>query len=160
MALRAQTRIGWDNFLIGRWSVEWSRLQQAYYSQAGSRKSALQWLICTLHLLIQGQWHLWDYRNQRFRGKGGLAAVTEHRLLNDRIDREFIRGWDGLTMVEAQIFSRGQTADSVKAMPLSDKRDWLNSVDAGRKGLRPVRAPADDNARMRALMRETFRPRA
>ena len=86
--------------------------------------------------------------------------MAEHRLLNERIDREFSRGWAGLTMVEAQIFSRGQTAESVKAMPLPDKRDWLNSVDAGRKGLRPVRAPADDQARMRALMRETFRPRA
>ena len=84
--------------------------------------------------------------------------MTEHRLLNKRINREFSRGWEGLTMVEAQIFSRGQSADSVEAMPLSDKRDWVNSVDAGQKGLWPVCAPNDDQARMRALMRETFCP--
>ena len=86
--------------------------------------------------------------------------MAEHRLLNERIDREFSRGWAGLTMVEAQIFGRGQTAESVKDMPLPDKRDWLNSVDAGQKGLWPICVPVDDQARMRTLMRETFRPRA
>jgi len=100
---------------------------------------------------MQGQWHLWDYRNQRFHGQGGIAETAEHALLNDRIDQEFAAGWEGMTMVNAQIHSQGQSADSIKALPLAEKRDWISSVDAGRKSLRVC--PPDDYAQMRDLLR-------
>ena len=62
-ALRSQAATGWHNFPISQWSVDWFCLQHKHCLSAGSQKSALCWLSSTLGMLIQGQWHLWDFCN-------------------------------------------------------------------------------------------------
>ena len=62
--------------------------------------------------------------------------MDKHARLNTCIDQKFAAGWENMTIVNAQIHSQGQTPDSVKALSLEEKRDWLGSVTAGRKGLR------------------------
>ena len=83
--------------------------------------------------------------------------MDEHARLNTRIDQEFAAGWEGMTIVNAQIHSQGQTPASVKALPLAEKRDWLGSVTAGRKGLRVT--PREEYAQMRRALRAHVLPR-
>ena len=81
-----------------------------------------------------------------------MIGVTSD--LNDRIEHEFTTGWAGVTIINAQIHAQGQTIDSIQALPLEEKRDWLKSVDAGRKSLRAPTATGDATDRMRELMRD------
>ena len=154
-ALRAQTLIGWPNFLIGCWSPEWLRVQETYYAQSESWKSALRWLTAALECVILGQWHLQDHHNQRFRGTSGSAATAEHRCLNKRINQEFALGWVGMTVINGQVCAADQSTETVKALPL----DWVGSVEAGRKGLRITCGQPDNCQQMRAFMRAFLRPR-
>ena len=69
------------------------------------------------------------------------------------MEHEFTTGWAGITVVNAQIYTQGQTVDSVQALSLEEKRDWLNLVNAGCKGLTAPIATGDATEGMRAVMR-------
>ena len=109
--------------------------------------------------LISGQWHLWDYRNKRFRGPDGRTDQEEHAQLNARIDAEFRTGWQGMTLVCEQTFAQGQTPADVKAMSRSKKQAWLDcAVAVGRKRLQPPPAQQTPYARERELMENWVTP--
>ena len=62
--------------------------------------------------------------------------MDKHAWLNTHINQEFAAGWENVTIVNAQVHSQGQRPESVEALSLEEKRDWLGSVTAGQKGLR------------------------
>ena len=75
-----------------------------------------KWLWMVSKDPMNGQWHLWDCRDKRFRGPNGRTDQEEHAQLNARTDDEFQKGWQGMTLVCKQTFAQGQTAAVVKAM--------------------------------------------
>jgi hypothetical protein len=66
VAFRAQSQIGWDNFLKGRLSQDWI-ICMDYHFQANGSKLTGQECITTL---ILGLWeymdHIWTYHNNRY----------------------------------------------------------------------------------------------
>ena len=72
------------------------------------------------------------------------------------MEHKFTTGWAGVTVINAQIHDQEQTVDSIQALSLEEKRNWLKSVDAGRKGLTTPTAMGergDATDGMRAVMR-------
>jgi hypothetical protein len=66
--LTTQTSIGWDQLYRGRWSLEWSRLQEEHQRLQGKNYQATSWLLGLSRLLID-QWFLvWDLRNKQRHG--------------------------------------------------------------------------------------------
>ena len=47
-----QEEIGWNNFVLGRWSTLWQQAQLLHYKSIGSKKSAKRWTIEALHHLM------------------------------------------------------------------------------------------------------------
>ena len=47
-AIREQAKIGWHNFILGRWTYKWKIVQKAHYDRIGSRKTPKRWLTAIL----------------------------------------------------------------------------------------------------------------
>ena len=51
-----QAKIGWHNFILGRWTYKWKIVQKAHYDRIGSRKTPKRWLTAILHKLSMICW--------------------------------------------------------------------------------------------------------
>ncbi len=76
--VRQQNRIGWLNFLRGRWSLEWSRLQTA--SQHPDSISS-QWASQLIRTLWESIYEIWDQRNKDLHGVDAVARNAAERLV-------------------------------------------------------------------------------
>ena len=47
-AIMEQEKIGWNNFVIGRWSKVWEKFQQEYYLSINSQQISFRWTIAIL----------------------------------------------------------------------------------------------------------------
>ena len=57
-AIREQAKIGWHNFILGRWTYKWKIVQKAQYDRIGSRKTPKRWLTAILPKLSRICWDL------------------------------------------------------------------------------------------------------
>ena len=60
-AIRAQQKIGWDNFVLGRWSPLWQTVQAKYVSSFGSKPFPRQWAIAVIEKLVMITWDMWQF---------------------------------------------------------------------------------------------------
>ena len=157
-AMLSQARIGWTNFLLGRWSTEWIRLQDRYLHSIGSRRSPHRWLATVLRHLVEAHWKAWEYRTSRFRGADGSALAQEHREVDTLIRAEFEAGFVGLGAA-AQPHA-GLRLEVVLALPLDEKRAWLSTIAAGRKRFSTALPGRDPDAGSCELLRAWLTSRA
>ena len=57
----AQDDIGWMNFVLSRWTPQWLKVQQVYFTQILSKKSPKQWSIAIICKLLLVSWDMWTY---------------------------------------------------------------------------------------------------
>eukprot|EP00536_Pseudo-nitzschia_multiseries_P011651 jgi/Psemu1/29570/gm1.29570_g len=130
-AIRAQRRIGWHNWFLGRWTPLWHQIQADYYSLIGSKRSPRRWTTAVIHQFFLTCWDLWTYWNQRLHGTGGSLESEQHQSLNDSISSELAIGLAGalpqshsLLQIPLQVL-RGYT--------LTAKRQWLATIQLARR---------------------------
>ena len=87
-AIKEQNTIGWQHFLKGRLSKQWSTAQQACYAQRtdlDKRKyTILRWRRRLVKSIIEGSIKCWETRNQALHGDT-IQATTKIRLQKLRV---------------------------------------------------------------------------
>ena len=60
-AIKEQTEIGWDNFLVGRWSVKWQDIQEKFNKLMKNKRSHQRWATAIIRKLLTISWAIWDF---------------------------------------------------------------------------------------------------
>ena len=129
-ALMEQKKIGWDHFMLGRISQQWSEIQGKYYKRLNLRKTGNKWAeelikeIWTIHCTI------WNRRNEILHGTGN-HKVLGTKDYEKEIDRELQDGYALLLSTEHYLF-KGITMDIVREWNANKKDKWLRTVRAAR----------------------------
>ena len=64
-AVQLQHEIGWDEFVKGAWSTEWSKCQRAYFKKKKKRNTGKRWAIKVSNQIWDSLKIHWDHRNKR-----------------------------------------------------------------------------------------------
>ena len=92
LAIRQQNEIGWRQVINGRFSIEWSRIQDDYYARSrtqkrnNDRRSGHRWQIKLIHLIWTEWGKLWKIRNEELHGRDSATrAATEIREITNAL---------------------------------------------------------------------------
>jgi hypothetical protein len=130
-AIRAQQKIGWDNWFLGRWSPRWQIIQSNYLLSIGSKKSPRRWTAAIIHQFFLLSWDMWSYRNHRLHGNAGILALAKHAELDASIAASLALGRTGMTPQTRHFLYIPLNVLSGYSIAL--KEQWLSSVRIGRK---------------------------
>lgn len=105
--IQSQTRIGWRQLFNGRFSQEWSNIQDSYlYCQRGvlpplaAKLDGEKWQT-QLITFLWGKWHtLWLLRNDALHGKD---AADQHRAEQREIRRRLEQVYDSRSQMEPSV---------------------------------------------------------
>ena len=151
-AVRDQNKyLGWNNFILGRWSPKWQTVQQQFYTHTKSKRTSKRWASSIIHKLLLTVWDQWKFRNKIAHSDEGPRAKSLHRSLNVRILEEFQEGNAQIPAEDKYLF-RAYSYLTLQAMPREDKQQWLESVNLARKAINYTNAPTPQLAVMRNLM--------
>ena len=151
-AVRDQNKyLGWNNFILGRWSPKWQTVQQQFYTHTKSKRTSKRWASSIIHKLLLTVWDQWKFRNKIAHSDEGPRAKSLHRSLNVRILEEFQEGNAQIPAEDRYLF-RAYSYLTLQAMPREDKQQWLESVNLARKAINYTNAPTPQLAVMRNLM--------
>ena len=92
-----QAKIGWNNFVLGRWSKKWQLIQQAPYKRCSLSNTSRQWAVAIIAKLHDIAWDRWNFCNGIAHGGDGPTQRLHHCRLNCITTSEFGEGPDGLT---------------------------------------------------------------
>ena len=130
-AIREQNKIRWDNFILGRWSLKWQRIQKNYYASIKSKRSVKRWAVAIIHKLIMIVWDLWSFRNKLVHGPKGIEESERHKKLNSKIEEEYSKG--SLTLIEKdKHLIEDNGLDDLTIGTVYDKQAWLERIEAAR----------------------------
>ena len=90
--IEEQKKLGWNNYLLGRWNPKWQTVQAQYFASISSQKTSRRWATAILHQFFMNAWDMWQYRNDRLHGPAGPLVLDQHRQVNLRIQEEMIAG--------------------------------------------------------------------
>ena len=122
---RDQSKIGWTNFLCGRWGVTWKLAQQRHYLKIKSRKSPRLWAIAILKKLLLLRWNMWQFRNTALHSPTGITVISSHHTLNYKIGVEIHRGKDGIDCSNYYLFSPPYTLTNLQSTSIQKRSyDW------------------------------------
>ena len=131
-AVRAQSeRLGWTNFLHGRWSPEWEVPQQQYYQAIRSRRTSKGWASAVIKKLFLTAWDMWDHRNQILHDPKGPEATRRHATANAAIVVECQTGFAMLLPNDRRKYTR-IPASEMQTWTLVSKEQWLEDVRLAR----------------------------
>lgn len=153
-AVEQQHRMGWTNFVFGRWHQQWARAQQNYMQSQESKHSPRRWTAAIIHKLFMTAWDMWDHRNKVLHAPDGPRAIIEQAHLSAQITSEYNRGLEGLRPSDHYLLQ--DPLQSILSGTCSSQRKWLHSVHLARQ-LGPVDAAAIASAQLRRqqnLMRQ------
>ena len=123
-----QNVIGWRQVFNGRFSIEWSRIQQEYYSKHRTKpgiknRNGSQWQV-KLMTLIWEQWRkVWKERNQEVHGQDEAERSRAERA---NMSRELREVYDQRQQMEPQVAAllHPNEHDHIRR-PNSVNRNWL-----------------------------------
>ena len=71
-ATKAQQKVGWTNFVLGRWTSLWQKVQQQYFDDIKRKRSTKRWASAIIEKHLLTIWDIWQYRNTIVHGPGGV----------------------------------------------------------------------------------------
>jgi hypothetical protein len=143
--------LGWDNFILGRWSPRWQLAQQKFFIETKSKRTSKRWATSILHKLLLTVWDQWRFRNNVAHSDEGPLTISLHRTLNARILEELQR-YNKQILAEDKYLFRAYSYVLLQAMPREDKQQWLESVNSARKAINYVATHTPQLAVMRTFM--------
>ena len=137
-ALRQQLQIGLFPFLCGFLGTNWSKVQQAYLDDIGSRWCGKKWasqLSVKLIVIVQD---MWTHRNDTLHGKKNTINDRLHEEINDLIEETYTLIPSHLRLLSPaeQRFFNGATVDQIKKRTLQRKRQWVKKTSSIIKSFR------------------------
>ena len=82
-AIRQQSAIGWRNFIKGRWSKEWRRLQAIYYDSQPEQiegHNQTSWATSLIRKMWDQWYEMWESRNKDRHGGDAAASAEADRV--------------------------------------------------------------------------------
>ena len=129
-AIKQQEKIGWDHFLLGRISQQWSEIQAKHYKNIGSKKTGERWA----EILIKEIWRIhcsiWNGRNEILHGTGN-HVVLGTKVYEKEIEKELNKGSKLILNSDKYLF-RGISMVDVRKWKADKKQKWLDTVTAAR----------------------------
>ena len=92
-----QSVLGWNNFVLGRWSSAWHVIQARHFRSISSKQTSLWWATAVINQLFLTAWDIWQYCNNRLHGRAGPLALAQYSALDNRMEEEMIAGYAGMT---------------------------------------------------------------
>ena len=82
-AFNSQKRIGWDQFMRGRISLDWKNVISLYYSERrpGNAFTPEQWMRTTIDAIWNFSMTLWRQRCASYHGKNGIDTIERQRKI-------------------------------------------------------------------------------
>ena len=124
-----QNATGWRQIFSGRFSIEWSRIQQEYYSRHRTKpgiksRDGLQWQV-KLTIVIWDQWrNVWTVvRNQEVHGQDEVERSRADRVNISRELREVYNQRQHMEPQVAELLHQNEN-DHIRR-PTSINRNWL-----------------------------------
>ena len=149
-ALKAQDKIGWYNFQLGRVARRMTAYQQDYYRRQGQHRTGLRWTVALIHKLMATAWDMWEHRNSVLHGTSEDYHTRRETAKVDReISREFIEGSHNLTRRHKHLM---RSKRKVLRMELTDKRRWLESMQGARKAWEADRSSISYDGERRGMV--------
>ena len=133
-AAENQTKIGWQQFLLGKISKKWIDIQARYLLQVGSKKSAFNWATELIRRLWKIAWQLWKYRCDFAHSKDSNWYASRVDSISSQVRAEFSRGKQGATGLHARWWK--QPVEQILSLSLEAQERWLESVRGVREKTR------------------------
>ena len=105
-----------------------------------------------LRKLVECQWQMWEYRNQRFRGDGGTTESAEVAALDAQLEVEFQRGLADLPVDTVPNLRPDITLIELRALTHDEKLLFLEDVTNARKRFAAPHVAVGAYAPKRAFM--------
>jgi hypothetical protein len=148
-----QGRIGWENALRGRLSLQWRELQRRHYERTKSKRSADGWIVALIGKLWDLGWSLWDHRNKILHEGEESDTLKGMDAVDEKIRQQFQSRWQDLPALHQAIFHKG--LDVILQEEPAQRRAWLQSAESFWKRKRK-RDEQGEGAAQRAMMRKFF----
>ena len=131
-AALAQDAIGWQNFVEGKISTIWKSIQQTFYSEISSRRTARRWCRGLVSHLLELTHDQWATRNGvvHERDAQGLK-LAEGAELTAAIIEQYNLGTDGLHPRDHHYLSRSLA--TILELPVMEKRQWVSTIRSARE---------------------------
>jgi hypothetical protein len=123
-----QNAIGWKQLFSGRFSIEWSQLQQRYYSKHRKkveyqRRDGSQWQVKLIGVMWDQWRHVWRMRNEAVHGHDKATRASAERAATDRDLREV---YDQRQHLEPQVTSLlHQDEHEHRSRSRATNKNWL-----------------------------------
>jgi hypothetical protein len=153
-AYQEQNDIGWYNFLQGRISNYWVKIQSAYYEKLASRRTGHTWASNLIRRLWDISWNMWNNRNDILHNIHTEADTRLSHKLDKRVRKEFSLDIDGLAPLHHYMLRRTRLA-LILLWDNNEKVAWLNTIKIARMAWkRKIR----QSRQQRQMMRESMQP--
>ena len=119
------------DFVLSRWTPQWLKVQQVYFTQILSKKSPKQWSIDIIHKLLLVSWDMWTHQNGLVHHPFGPLELQAHRTLNLQIDAQWTEGFAQLNKSDKHLFT-GRTKRELYNPTQNQKKQWLQDVQQAR----------------------------
>jgi hypothetical protein len=130
VAFRAQSRIGWDNFLKGRLSLDWITCMDHHFQSNGSKLTGQRCITKLIVSLWEHMDRLWTYRNNRYH-ENTHQKVARYNM--EALDRRNDEIWekhtgiiDRLHNFQSKHFENRQQKGNLN---YESKRCWVNLAE-------------------------------
>ena len=123
-----QNAIGWRQIFSGRFSTEWSTIQQTYYSKhrnkvRNQRRDGSQWQVKLIGVMWD-QWRaVWTMRNRDVHGHDSATRASAERAATDRELREVYDQRQHLEPHVASLLHRDEHEH--RSRPRAINKNWL-----------------------------------
>jgi hypothetical protein len=128
--LAAQTKLGAWNTIMGRISLQVTRIQERHFEHEGLKRTGHRWTVALIHKLQDISFAMWQHRNDVRIGEPTRHYQFDELVeANNAIDAEWAKGNQGLLKADNFLFwDRQRVAE--KSLPL--KWEWLMMVSNAR----------------------------
>jgi hypothetical protein len=130
VAFRAQSRIGWDNFLKGRLSRDWITCMDHHFESTGSKLTGQECITKLIMSLWEHMDRLWTYQNNRYH-ENTNQQVARYKM--EALDRSYDKIWEKhLGLIERLHtfqLKHFENRQQIGNLNYESKRCWVNLVE-------------------------------
>ena len=129
VAAQEQDHIGWENFLLGQVSLQWSTIQESYLHAQHSCQSIKAWETALVKQLLAISHAMWTCHNGILHHRMESAArLLEAETLRNQIHSQFSLGLQDLLLSDHELMTHCSLAQ-VLHYPIPAQQQWLSAID-------------------------------
>jgi hypothetical protein len=125
--LGLQNSIGSRQFFEGWLHNEWELLQEKYYKEINSRRSAKRWTIAVITRMWEIVWDIWEYRNEVLHKEKNYSTTADAEAIDVRVKTL----WDIISitgLLPKDLHLADITLTRLLHFPKHQKKEWLHQA--------------------------------